>query len=69
MEDLGMVEFILCILLFMGIIGPQLGVPLHVFGPESHMTSIVAMALGKRKIHSGTSYRSSSFVCNQYCVM
>lgn len=42
-------------------LGPQLGVPLHVFGPESHMTSIVAMALGKRKIQSGTSYKSSSF--------
>ena len=65
MEDLGMVEFYTLYVFFMVSIGPQLGVPLHVFGPESHMTSIVAMALGKRKIQSGTSYRSSSFVCNQ----
>jgi ATP citrate (pro-S)-lyase len=29
-------------------VGSELGVPMHVFGPETHMTSIVAMALGKR---------------------
>jgi ATP citrate (pro-S)-lyase len=28
----------------------NLGIPLHVFGPESHMTAIVGMALGKRPI-------------------
>ena len=30
--------------------GAELGVPLHVFGPETHMTAIVGMALGKRSI-------------------
>jgi ATP citrate (pro-S)-lyase len=29
-------------------IGASLGVPIHVFGPETHMTAIVSMALGKR---------------------
>lgn len=31
-------------------IGSSLGVPIHVFGPETHMTAIVGMALGKRPI-------------------
>lgn len=31
-------------------IGRDLGVPLHVFGPETHMTAIVSMALGKQAI-------------------
>lgn len=30
--------------------GGRLGVPVHVFGPETHMTAIVGMALGKRAI-------------------
>ncbi|XP_033253301.1 ATP-citrate synthase-like isoform X3 [Drosophila miranda] len=30
--------------------GGTLGIPLHVFGPETHMTSICGMALGKRPI-------------------
>lgn len=30
--------------------GSTLGVPLHVFGPDTHMTAIVGMALGKRSI-------------------
>ena len=30
--------------------GDMLGVPLHVFGPETHMTSIVGMALGSTPI-------------------
>jgi hypothetical protein len=30
--------------------GETLGVPIHVFGPETHMTAIVGMALGKRKV-------------------
>nr|AUZ82868.1 ATP citrate lyase [Tigriopus kingsejongensis] len=38
-------------------IGKSLDIPLYVFGPETHMTSIVGMALGKRAIpvttHSG----------------
>lgn len=34
--------------------GETLGVPIHVFGPETHMTAIVGMALGKRSItHDG----------------
>ncbi|CAF0998648.1 unnamed protein product [Adineta ricciae] len=31
-------------------VGASLGVPIHVFGPETHMTAIVGMALGKRPI-------------------
>lgn len=31
-------------------LGNTLGVPMHVFGPETHMTSVVAMAMGKRQI-------------------
>lgn len=27
-------------------VGKSLGVPIHVFGPETHMTAIVGMALG-----------------------
>lgn len=30
--------------------GSTFGVPLHVFGPETHMTAICGMALGKRSI-------------------
>ena len=36
--------------LLITITGSTLGLPIHVFGPETHMTSIVAMALGKRPI-------------------
>lgn len=31
-------------------VGGLLGLPVHVFGPETHMTAICAMALGKRPI-------------------
>jgi len=31
-------------------VGSSLGIPIHVFGPETHMTAIVGMALGKRPI-------------------
>lgn len=31
-------------------IGGSLGIPLYVFGPETHMTAICGMALGKRPI-------------------
>ncbi|CAF3194974.1 unnamed protein product [Rotaria socialis] len=31
-------------------VGASLGIPVHVFGPETHMTAIVGMALGKRPI-------------------
>lgn len=33
-------------------VGNSVGVPIHVFGPETHMTAIVAMAMGKRDIPS-----------------
>ncbi|CAG0914020.1 unnamed protein product [Notodromas monacha] len=33
-------------------VGKSLGVPLYVFGPETHMTAIVSMALGKKAIPS-----------------
>ncbi|XP_018318555.1 ATP-citrate synthase isoform X2 [Agrilus planipennis] len=31
-------------------VGQSLGIPLYVFGPETHMTTIVGMALGKKPI-------------------
>lgn len=31
-------------------VGETLGIPLHVFGPETHMTSIVGMALGMESL-------------------
>lgn len=31
-------------------VGNTLGVPIHVFGPETHMTAIVAMAMGKAAV-------------------
>ena len=31
-------------------LGETLGVPIHVFGPETHMTAIVGMALGQRVV-------------------
>ena len=34
----------------MNIVGTSLGVPVHVFGTETHMTAIVGMALGKTVI-------------------
>ena len=33
-------------------LGDTLGVPMHVFGPETHMTAIVGMALGTRSVDS-----------------
>ena len=35
-------------------VGVELGIPVHVFGPETHMTAVVGMALGKRPIPSST---------------
>ncbi|KAI8127198.1 ATP-citrate synthase [Lucilia cuprina] len=40
--------------------GSSLGVPLHVFGPETHMTAICGMALGKRPIPQTTSAEFST---------
>ena len=31
-------------------VGKHLEIPLYVFGPETHMTAIVGMALGKRPV-------------------
>ncbi|GFS36175.1 ATP-citrate synthase [Nephila pilipes] len=31
-------------------VGGTLGVPIHVFGPETHMTAIVGMAMGKKSL-------------------
>ena len=44
----GIITFQLCRV--MRDVGKNLGIPLHVFGPETHMTAIVGMALGKRSI-------------------
>ena len=33
-------------------LGKNIDIPLFVFGPETHLTAIVAMALGKRTIPS-----------------
>ncbi|KAG8179762.1 hypothetical protein JTE90_022938 [Oedothorax gibbosus] len=33
-------------------VGGTLGVPIHVFGPETHMTAVVAMAMGKKSLPS-----------------
>lgn len=35
-------------------IGSTLGIPLYVFGPETHMTAICGMALGKKPIPKNT---------------
>ncbi|KAH8396595.1 hypothetical protein KR215_001140 [Drosophila sulfurigaster] len=40
--------------------GSTLGIPLHVFGPETHMTSICGMALGKRPIPQAASVEFST---------
>jgi ATP citrate lyase citrate-binding len=41
-------------------VGQNLGIPLFVFGPETHMTAIVGMALGKRPIPSETEVEFST---------
>ena len=33
-----------------GVAAVRLDIPIHVFGPETHMTAIVGMALGQRPI-------------------
>ena len=37
----------------------SLGVPVHVFGTETHMTAIVGMALGKTKIPDQEAFDSN----------
>ena len=41
-------------------VGQNLGIPLSVFGPETHMTAIVGMALGKREVPSAAPSASST---------
>ena len=41
-------------------VGSKLGLTIYVFGPETHMTAIVGMALGKRPIPKQQSKLSSS---------
>ena len=40
-------------------LGTSLGVPVHVFGTETHMTAIVGMALGKTKIPDQEAFDSN----------
>jgi len=40
--------------------GETLGVPIHVFGAETHMTAIVGMALGKRAIEQPVKQHQST---------
>jgi len=40
--------------------GETLGVPIHVFGAETHMTAIVGMALGKKEIHQPVKQQSTT---------
>ncbi|XP_065053736.1 ATP-citrate synthase-like [Rhopilema esculentum] len=40
-------------------LGMSLGVPVHVFGTETHMTAIVGMALGKTKIPDQEAFNSN----------
>lgn len=39
--------------------GMSLGVPVHVFGTETHMTAIVGMALGKSEIPNQEAFDSN----------
>ncbi|XP_038044305.1 ATP-citrate synthase-like isoform X2 [Patiria miniata] len=41
-------------------LGSSLGVPMHVFGTETHMTAIVGMALGKREIPTVTTAKDQT---------
>merc|ERR1712055_119654 len=41
-------------------VGQNLGIPLSVFGPETHMTWVVGMALGKREVPSAAPSASST---------
>ena len=40
-------------------LGTALDVPIHVYGPETHMTAIVGMAMGKREIVDPSEMMSS----------
>ena len=41
-------------------LGETLGVPIHVFGAETHMTAIVGMALGKKPIQHPVAQQSTT---------
>lgn len=41
-------------------VGESLGLPMHVFGTETHMTAIVGMALGKREIPKEVGFDSNA---------
>ena len=45
-------------------VGQSLGIPLFVFGPETHMTAIVGMALGKTPVprHSEVEFATANFL-------
>ena len=45
-------------------VGKNLDIPLYVFGPETHMTAIVGMALGKRPVPTGTPTSDASTTAN-----
>lgn len=46
--------------MFSVFIGSSLGLPMHVFGTETHMTAIVGMALGKRQLPSEVGFDSNA---------
>ncbi|KAF5401708.1 hypothetical protein PHET_05083 [Paragonimus heterotremus] len=41
-------------------LGPTLGIPIHVFGPETHMTAIVSMAFGLREVNNLNSFHCTT---------
>ena len=58
-------------------LGTALDIPIHVYGPETHMTAIVGMAMGKREIvdpaemmasesSGGQNFSLPSMVSNNY---
>lgn len=50
----------------MGEVGKTTGIPIHVFGTETHMTAIVGMALGHRPIPNQppTAAHTANFLLN-----
>ena len=50
----------------MGEVGKTTGIPIHVFGTETHMTAIVGMALGHRRLSNqrGTAAHTANFLLN-----
>ena len=45
-------------------VGVKLGLKMYVFGPETHMTAIVGMALGKRPIPKSGQMEQSTSTAN-----